>query len=353
MEFAVFDHVDADGQPLQAMFETRLKVVEAYDRLGFLSYHPAEHHFTPLGIGASPSVWLSAVAQRTRRLRFGPLIYAIPFSHPIRLAEEIAMLDHMSGGRLEIGFGRGASNIELAYVGYKPAEADATFREGLEVVLQALSRDRIDFRGERFRFENAPNHLRSLQQPHPPLWYGLHSLPSAERVARQGWNVVVNERPSASGALLKRYRETWREARGGDAPFPRMGLARHIVVAKTDDEALAIARRAYKVWLSSFLWLFKLHGEAPTHWEQSSTFDILRDAEERGIAGSPRTVVEWLSKHIEATGANTIVGQHQFGDMTLGETLGSLELYAGEVMPELRRRFSVGSSSAKPHDPKV
>ena len=339
MEFSIFDHVDADGQPLAAMFETRLKVVEAYDRLGFRSYHPAEHHFTPLGMGAAPSVWLSAVAQRSKRLRFGPLIYAVPFSHPIRLAEEIAMLDHMSGGRLEIGFGRGASNIELSYVGYEPSKADATFREGLDVILQAMSSDRINYRGEHFRFENVPNHLRTLQQPHPPLWYGLHSLPSAERVAKLGWNVVCNEKPSASAALLERYREVWREARGPDAAFPRMGLARHIVVAETDGQALEIARRAYKVWLTSFLWLFELHGAAPTHWDRSRTFDILRDGEERGVAGSPKTVVEWLSAHIEATGVNTVVGQHQFGDMTEAETIGSLELYARDVMPELRRRF--------------
>ena len=80
-------------------------------------------------------------------------------------------------------------------------------------------------------------------------------------------------------------------------------------------------------------------GSSP-HWERSSTFDILRDAEERGVAGSPATVTEWLTRHIEATGANTVVGQHQFGDMTLDETLGSLELYAAKVMPELRRRFT-------------
>ena len=89
-----------------------------------------------------------------------------------------------------------------------------------------------------------------------------------------------------------------------------------------------------------FLWLFEIHGQTPTHWERSSTFDILRDAEERGVAGSPATVTEWLTRHIEATGANTVVGQHQFGDMTLDETLGSLELYAAKVMPELRRRFT-------------
>ena len=339
MEFGVFDHVDADGQPLQQLFETRLTVVEAYDRLGFRSYHPAEHHFTPLGIGAAPSVWLSAVAQRTKRLRFGPLIFALPFSHPIRLAEEIAMLDHMSGGRLEIGFGRGASPIELAYVGYDKQAADETFREGLEVVLAALTSERLTYSGKRFQLKDVPMHLPPLQRPHPPLWYGLHSLDSAERVARQGWNVVANERPAASGALLERYREVWRATRGTEAPYPFMGLARHIVVAETDGQALEIARRAYKVWLRSFLWLFEVHGSAPQHWDRSGTFDILRDAEERGVAGSPATVIEWLSAHIEATGTNYIVGQHQFGDMTLAETLQSLEIYARDVMPELRRRF--------------
>jgi alkanesulfonate monooxygenase SsuD/methylene tetrahydromethanopterin reductase-like flavin-dependent oxidoreductase (luciferase family) len=339
MEFGIFDHLDADGQALGQTYETRLKVVEAYDRLGFRSYHVAEHHFTPLGMAASPSVFLSAVAQRSKRLRFGPLIYALPFSHPIRLAEEIAMLDHMSGGRLEMGFGRGASLIELDYIGHSDASSQAVFKEGLEVVLKTLISDRLNFHGEHFHFEDVPIHLRPLQRPHPPLWYGLHSLPSAERVARQGWNVVTNERPSTSGAVLARFRETWRQDRGPETPFPMMGLARHIVVADTDEAALDIARRAYKVWLASFAWLFDLHGTLPTHWKRSVTFDILRDEEERGVAGSPATVIEWLSRHIEATGANYLVGQHQFGDMTLPETLRSLELYAGKVMPELRRRF--------------
>lgn len=339
MEFSIFDHVDHDGQSLQKLFDTRLQIVAAYDRLGFRSYHPAEHHFTPLGIGAAPSVWLSAVAQRTQRLRFGPLIYALPFSHPVRLAEEIAMLDHMSGGRLEIGFGRGASPIELAHIGLDKDAADITFREGLDVVLAAMTRPTLDYHGQRFRFDDVPLHLHPLQKPHPPLWYGLHSLDSADRIGRLGWNVVCNEKPSASGALLQRYREAFQAAHGPAAVLPRMGLVRHIVVAPTDAEALDIARRAYKVWLDSFLWLFERHGSAPTHWDRSRTFDILRDAEERGIAGSPKTVTDWLSAHIEATGANTVFGQHQFGDMTLGEALASIELYAREVMPALRRRF--------------
>src|SRR5215469_15759337 len=106
MEFGVFDHLDRDGAPLHDYYDARLTIVEAYDRLGFYAYHVAEHHATPLGMAPSPSVFLAAVAQRTRRLRFGPLVYALPLYHPLRLIEEICMLDQMSDGRLEIGFGR-------------------------------------------------------------------------------------------------------------------------------------------------------------------------------------------------------------------------------------------------------
>ena len=107
----------APAPSLADYYEDRLKIVEAYDRAGFYGYHLAEHHATPLGMAPSPNVFLAAVAQRTRRLRFGPMVYVLPLYHPLRLIEEICMLDQMSGGRLEIGFGRGASPIELAIYG--------------------------------------------------------------------------------------------------------------------------------------------------------------------------------------------------------------------------------------------
>ena len=338
MEFGIFDHLDADGQQLGETYETRLKVIETYDRLGFRSYHVAEHHFTPLGMGAAPSVFLAAVAQRTRRLRFGPLIYAVPFSHPIRLAEEIAMLDHMSGGRLEMGFGRGASPIELAYVGHDAASTEQTFQEGVEVVLRALTSDQLNFEGDRFSFKNVPMILRPLQQPHPPMWYGLHSVESAPRVARQGFNVVCNDPPETAAHVINAFKNIWREIHPSTS-LPMIGLVRHIVVAESDEEALAIARRAYVPWRESFTYLFNIHGKQSKHWENATTFDVLHQTELKGVAGSPETVTAWLSKHLEQTGANFLVGQHQFGDMTLAETLRSLELYAEHVMPELKRRF--------------
>src|SRR4029079_11180824 len=115
LEFGVFDHVDRSDLPLADFYEDRLKLIEAYDRAGIYGYHCAEHHSTPLGMAPSPSVYLAAIAQRTRRLNFGPLVYTLALYHPLRLAEEICMLDQMSRGRFLLGIGKGISPIEGGY----------------------------------------------------------------------------------------------------------------------------------------------------------------------------------------------------------------------------------------------
>ena len=117
MRFGIFDHLDDSGQPLARHFEDRLKLIEAYDRAGFYGYHLAEHHNTPLGYAPSPGVFLAAVAQRTRQLRFGPMVYLLPLYHPLRLIDEICMLDQMSGGRFLYGVGRGISPVEVGFYG--------------------------------------------------------------------------------------------------------------------------------------------------------------------------------------------------------------------------------------------
>src|SRR4249919_3908570 len=127
MEFGIFDHLDRSRSALADYYEERLAIVELFDRAGFHAYHLAEHHATPLGMAPSPSVFLAAVAQRTKRLRFGPMIYALPLYHPLRMIEEICMLDQMSGGRLDVGFGRGAVPAEFAYYGQSHDTAQATY----------------------------------------------------------------------------------------------------------------------------------------------------------------------------------------------------------------------------------
>jgi alkanesulfonate monooxygenase SsuD/methylene tetrahydromethanopterin reductase-like flavin-dependent oxidoreductase (luciferase family) len=117
LTFGLFGHLDRREASLTQIYEDRLQLLEAADAAGFYSYHLAEHHITPLGMAPSPSLLLASAAQRTRRLRLGPLVYLLPLYHPLRLIEEICMLDHLSGGRLDVGVGRGISPHDLAYFG--------------------------------------------------------------------------------------------------------------------------------------------------------------------------------------------------------------------------------------------
>ena len=112
IDFGIFDWIEWDQSGLHEIFEHRLKMLEYADRKDFYCYHLAEHHMTPLSISPSPSVFLSAAAQRTNRIRLGPLVFLLPFYHPVRLLHEICMLDNLSNGRLDLGVGRGIVPME-------------------------------------------------------------------------------------------------------------------------------------------------------------------------------------------------------------------------------------------------
>ncbi len=332
MHFGVFDHLDR-GQPrLCDFYEARLKLIEAYDRAGFYAYHLAEHHSTPLGMAPSPSLFLAAVSQRTERLRFGPLVYALPLHHPLRLIEEICMLDQLSGGRLEIGFGRGSSSIEINFYGVDPTIAQRIYTEAFDLVLKGLAEKRLHYRGEFFSFENVPIELEPLQQPYPPVWYGVHSVESAEGAARRALHVVSLDSARQTRSFADRYRQVWRDGGGDEATLPKIGIGRFIVVADTDQAALQIAGRAYPIWHRSFYHLFSIHGGGPAHPRPPDFAGIMKSGQ--GIAGSPATVSDFLESQLMESQANYLVGQFAFGDLSLVESLRSVELFAKHVMPK-------------------
>src|SRR5947209_14682578 len=145
--FGIFDHVDRGEGPLAALYESRLRLVEAADAAGFRTYHVAEHHATSLGMAPSPGIFLAALAKRTRRIRFGPLVYILPLYPPLRLIEEICMLDQLSGGRFELGVGRGISPYELAYNNVDFLEAAEIYEEALQVIVAGLTQKTLTYRG--------------------------------------------------------------------------------------------------------------------------------------------------------------------------------------------------------------
>jgi alkanesulfonate monooxygenase SsuD/methylene tetrahydromethanopterin reductase-like flavin-dependent oxidoreductase (luciferase family) len=338
MDFGIFDHVDASGVPLREFYENRFKIVEAYDRGGFYCYHVAEHHQTPLGLAASPAVYLAGVAQRTRQLRFGPLVYTLPLYHPLRIAEEICMLDQMSGGRMQVGIGRGISPLETKGFGIEPGERLERYEDIRQVMMQGLTQKSVTFKGRFFSFDNVPMELEPFQKPHPPIWIGAATAESAARAARNGHNFVSLSTAAETRALTDSYRAAWKDAHG-DKPLPKLGLGRFIVVGDSDAAALAIARRAYKVWHDSFHHLWRKHGTAPTQGERAREFDEIMDGG-RGVAGTPDTCIRMLRTQLAEAGVNYSVGQFVFGDMSLAEALGSIDLFVREVMPAVRQSLS-------------
>jgi alkanesulfonate monooxygenase SsuD/methylene tetrahydromethanopterin reductase-like flavin-dependent oxidoreductase (luciferase family) len=330
----VFDHIDDDGREAGAIYADRLQLIEAYDRLGIHAYHLAEHHSTPLGLTPSPSVFLSAVAQRTTRLRFGPMVYTLGLYHPLRLLEEICMLDQLSGGRFELGIGKGISAIEQGFFGIDMAQAPAIFNESFAILMQGFNAARVDFHGEHFDFTNVPVTMRPVQQPHPPLWYGVAHLESVDWVAAHRMNMVSNQPGPRVRAMTDNYRELWTAAGNTAEALPYLGIARNIVVADTDAEAAAIGRRAYRRWYDNFMTLWRASGLTPPSLVVPDNFDDALKFN-AAVAGSPATVRDALISQIRTSGVNYVQLRFAFGDLTLDESLHSLERTMDEIAPEL------------------
>src|SRR5712692_1744654 len=210
MRFALFDWLDETGRDLAESYEQRLDMVELADKLGYYCYHVAEHHGTPLSTIPSPNLFLAAATQRTKRIRLGVLAYVLPFYQPLRLMEEIAMMDQLSQGRLEVGLSRGPSPYEMATFGLRMDESRAIFEEAMAVILQGLKTGEIDFHGKYFNYDKVETRLRPVQRPYPPLWYPTSNLESIPWLASQGLSAVfaLHLAPSldAVWSMLERYR---------------------------------------------------------------------------------------------------------------------------------------------------
>jgi alkanesulfonate monooxygenase SsuD/methylene tetrahydromethanopterin reductase-like flavin-dependent oxidoreductase (luciferase family) len=337
--FGVFDHVDRGAGTLAEFYESRLRLIEACDRAGFYIYLVAEHHMTPLGMASSPSVFLAAAAQRTTRIRLGPLVYALPLYHPLRLIEEICMLDQLSGGRLEFGVGKGISPIENRYYGLDPAKAEAMFAEAYALLMRGLGARTLTFEGEFYKFHDVPIEHEPLQQPHPPLWYGANKPDSAARAALRGMNVVANMPAAAVREIGAQY---WPAATEARMRAPKLGMNRHIVIAEDEAEALAIARRAYRRWYASFMKLWWQHKTPPVGVSYPEEIDGFLDSG-MAVVGTPGQARERLQAQLAESGANYLGCRFAFGDLTLAESMRSVELFAREVIPALRPAASAAA----------
>ncbi len=340
MQFAIFDHLDRRDEPLHDFYDDRMKLAAAAERLGFYAYHIAEHHGTPLGMAPSPSVFLAALAQRTSTIRIGPMVYLLALYPPLRLIEEISMVDNLSGGRLEVGVGRAVSPHESRFYGVEPEDGWDHFAEALDVIMSGLYADRLTWDSARFHYDNVPIELHPMQDP-VPLWCAPSSPGSIELAAKYGMHIVSLGPVARVKEISASYREAWDRhndselrrysAASGD---PFIGAYRLIYVADSDAEARRAIGPAFDHWFDSIAKLWRERGGDSTL--------LLMDSYEKAcatgmmVAGSPATVRDALASQAEEAGFDYAMLEFAFGDLGHAREMASLELFAAEVMPGLR-----------------
>jgi alkanesulfonate monooxygenase SsuD/methylene tetrahydromethanopterin reductase-like flavin-dependent oxidoreductase (luciferase family) len=340
--FGIFDHLERRDEHLDRIYEERLQMIAEAETAGFFCYHLAEHHATPLGLAPSPAVFLSAVAARTRRIHMGPLVFLLPLYNPLRLVQEICMLDQISAGRLELGVGRGVSPFELAYHRVPFMEAREMFEEALAAVVTGLRNEHLNHRGHYYRFDSVPVVLTTKQKPNPAFWYGTATPDSVLFAARHGMHMVGNGSIPALKKFSDLYREELTKHKGGPNDLnphiaePRRGAIRHAYIAANDRELNDVARPAYRAYYNNITKLWLDFRTIPAYGF-TDDIDLARKSDV-AIVGTVNEVQDQVARFFEQSGCDYLVLSFAWGDMSNAHSRASLERFATKVMPEFAKR---------------
>ena len=332
IEFGMFDWVDRGSNSVGDLYESRLKLIESADKANFYGYHLAEHHSTPLGMAPSPSVFFAALAQRTKHIRFSPMAYLLPMYHPLRLIEEVCMLDHLSNGRMELGISRGVSPYEIATYSVDPEKTREIFTEVLEIFRQGMCNDVLNYAGKHFEFRDVPMTLKPFQDPYPPLWYPSFSEAGVEFAAREGMHFMTLGPPSLITNLMARYRAVAADSGNGGTDTLKLGAMRQIYVAETDEQAFAVAKPAYDDWYHSIMQLWHQHNDHA--YDNFFAWDSCL-AGETILIGSVDKVRDQIQRLVSESGINYFVGSFAWGSLSPEESQRSLNLFTSHIVPHI------------------
>ncbi len=229
----------------EQVYAYELELIQYAEELGFDGVWIAEHHFRDYGIVPSIMPFAAFVAARTANVKIGSGVVVLPFQHPLRIAEEAAEVDILSGGRLMFGFGRGYQGIEFAGFGVPLADSRARTDEALEILKLAWTQDRVTYDGKFHKVDNVQVLPKPLQKPHPPVWTAAISPETIGHYAAKGVPFIAD--PIATFGRLGRAADEWRAVaaeHGHDITEPPFGALRGLIIGETEAEARAIAREA-------------------------------------------------------------------------------------------------------------
>jgi alkanesulfonate monooxygenase SsuD/methylene tetrahydromethanopterin reductase-like flavin-dependent oxidoreductase (luciferase family) len=315
--------------------EQALWEVDFAERHGFESVWVTEHHFSGFGSIGVPSVYAAGISQRTKRIRIGYAVAVIPLHHPLRLAEEISWVDHLSEGRVVVGVGPGFSAFEFGGFGVPVAERHVRFVEGFDVLRRALAEPEITFEGKRLAIRPRP-----YTRPHPPFYWASTADESLRKAGAEGMPILFGLEPVAKLAEhLKRYRAIRAAARVSEDAIDReigeMYVLRRICVADTDAEALREVQEPLR-------WQREMGIHVHERGEAIVTVPTLADGlmietTDGACFGSVATVARQLDE-LRALGLRKVIGWFHFGNMPHVSVRRSMRLMASDVIPGYRRQ---------------
>jgi alkanesulfonate monooxygenase SsuD/methylene tetrahydromethanopterin reductase-like flavin-dependent oxidoreductase (luciferase family) len=358
MQFAHFAHVwGKAGLGPHDRYEMLWRELQAADEFGFDYAFSVEHHFTPFESWmSSPNLYAVAAAARTKRLRVGAMGHVVALHHPVRLLEEIALCDQLTGGRLEVGLVPGILPSYFAPFKVPFGDRRAVTLEFARFLKAAYAGDgHVEWDGDRIPYGDFDLSVMPMQRPHPPLWIETRDVDTLAFCAREGISTgyfLLFPRSDAKSRYAP-YIEAWKES--GWPGVPRIAYSTVVYVGRTDREALDTALRdaanAYKGFF------YAPSGDLDElRAKQVETADYFAQRGDAGSAeialnmldadyllekelillGSPATVAAKLRRWAEEGSFNTFFGEFNFGDLGEDDVLNSICLFGSEVMPQLR-----------------
>jgi alkanesulfonate monooxygenase SsuD/methylene tetrahydromethanopterin reductase-like flavin-dependent oxidoreductase (luciferase family) len=301
------------------VYQRALQRIEIMDCTGYDAVWLTEHHFTDYSVCPSIPVLGTYTAARTKNLRIGTGVCLAAFYHPLRLAEEIALLDILSGGRVNWGAGRGFDPNEFKAFGVPMDESYARFREAVDIVVQAWTSERLTHKGQFFSFENIEVLPKPLQQPHPPVWTAAASPGAIEWAASAGYSILMD--PHATHAEIGKKRKLYHhklEEHGYSIEGREIPVARLLAIASTDAEAAEVAHQGAHWMLRTYV--------------DPRMFGVIDDPVQRYvdaviIHGTPDRVVDEIARLHEEVQLDYLIGAPLSHETFM--------LFTEEVLPKL------------------
>ena len=341
MEFGTFLLLQTpSAAPPDVIYQRGTEITQAAEELGFANMWLAEHHFSTYGYLSRPLTYALHLADKTRRIRVGTAVIVVPLHHPLVIAEEIATVDLLTGGRLDVGLGRGYQRYEFERLGQDLGESRARWEEAVDIIVAALTGKPFSYEGKYYRIPETTVFPHPVQKPHPPIWVTAQSPDSIETTVRRGFHLLSG----GFGVPLERLREFRRLFDGHVAQHPprqpiRVGTQRPVYVTDSAADARAVAEQArwnMRVTLSlrnNYERVEAGRAVAVPFPDEPTTEDLL---EKFSVIGTPDTCIRQIRRLQEIMHIDHFNCSFSFGDLPQDKILASMRRFAADVMPAFK-----------------